>query len=86
MRKTNKKYLYKDIIVDYENLNNGCSLDDIYIHIKMQISKTSMMTLLKENKITHERFKVHVVGKDNLATSCNKKVLLCKTFFIVLKK
>ncbi len=64
IRKTNKRYLYKDIIVNYVNSNNGCSLDDIYMHIKMQISKTSIITLLKENKITHKRFKVHVVGKD----------------------
>lgn len=63
IRKSNKRYLYKNIIVEYVKLNNGCSLDDIYRHINMKISKTSIKLLLKENKITHKRFKVHIVGK-----------------------
>jgi transposase-like protein len=29
LRNTNKRYLYKDLIVNFVNENNGCSLNDI---------------------------------------------------------
>lgn len=63
LRNTNKRYLYKDLIVNFVNENNGCSLNDIYKFINLKISKPTIITLLKENKISHKRFKTHIVCK-----------------------
>lgn len=62
-RKTNKRYLYRDTIINFVNENNGCSLNDIYKHIDLKISKSTIIALLQENKISHKRFKTHIVCK-----------------------
>ena len=63
-RSTNKKCKYIKSVVDYVNDNIGCSLNNIHEHVCFGISKTTINTILKENKISHKRFKTHIVGKD----------------------
>jgi hypothetical protein len=59
-RNTNKKHIYKDSIINFINKNEGCSLNDIY-HVNKQISKSTIINIIKENNITHKRYKIHVL-------------------------
>ena len=63
-RSTNKKCKYIKSVVNYVNDNIGCNLNNIHEHVCYGISKTTINTILKENKISHKRFKTHIVGKD----------------------
>ena len=77
-RNTNKRFLYKDLIVNFINKNNGCSLNDIYKHVNLKISKTTIITLLQENNISHKRFKTHIVCK-NINIINEEKKLFAKS-------
>lgn len=59
-----KTHNYEASIVEYVDNNNGCSLNDIHMHIDKHISKSSICKLLKKNKITRKKVNTRIVGKD----------------------
>jgi transposase len=73
-RNTNKRFLYKDSIINFVNENNGCSLNDIHKHIDLKISKSTIITLLQENNISHKRFKTHIVCKSIETINKERKI------------
>jgi len=76
-RSTNKRHLYKDTIIDYVNSNNGCGLINIHKYINRNISQSTICILLKENNISHKRFKTHIVCK-SLDIINNERKVFCE--------
>ena len=64
IHKNNKIHNYLENVKIYVNNNNGCSLNDIYTSIDNKISKSSIINILKQLKITHKRINNHIVCKD----------------------
>ena len=64
IHRLNKRYKFKNDIINYVNKNEGCLLDDIYKNINKLISKPSICRILKENNITRKRCNIRVVCKD----------------------
>lgn len=64
IHKLNKRYKFKNDIINYVNKNEGCLLDDIYKNINKVISKPSICRILKENNITRKRCNIRVVCRD----------------------
>jgi transposase len=64
IHRLNKRYKFKNNIINYVNKNEGCLLDDIYKSIKKEISKPSICRILKENNITRKRCNIRVVCRD----------------------
>jgi len=61
---SSKVHNYEFQIIEYVDNNNGCSLNDILMHIDKNISKSSICKLLKKNKITRKKVNMRIVGKD----------------------
>lgn len=60
-----KKHKYVNQIVDYVNNHEGCSLNDISDNLPYKcLSLSTICRTLKENNITHKRYKTHVICKD----------------------
>ena len=64
IHRLNKRYKFKNDIINYVNKNEGCLLDDIYKNINKVISKPSICRILKENNITRKRCNIRVVCRD----------------------
>lgn len=64
IHRLNKRYKFKNNIINYVNKNEGCLLDDIYKSINKEISKPSICRILKENNITRKRCNIRVVCRD----------------------
>lgn len=64
IRKTNKKKLYENQIINYVNNNEGCTLNNLYEHLKKDISKSTIINVLKEHKISHKKIKNNIIGKE----------------------
>ena len=50
-----KTHNYEPSIVEYVDNNNGCSLNDIHMHIDKHISKSSICKLFKKNTCKHHK-------------------------------
>ena len=64
IHKNNKINNYLSVINNYVESNSGCSLNDIHLNIKKEISKTSIINILKKLNITHKRINNHIICKD----------------------
>ena len=64
IHRLNKRYKFKNNIINYVNKNEGCLLDDIYKNINKVISKQSICRILKENNIIRKRCNIRVVCRD----------------------
>ena len=64
IHRLNKRYKFKNDIINYVNKNEGCLLDDIYKNINKVLSKPSICRILKENNITRKRCNIRVVCRD----------------------
>jgi hypothetical protein len=54
--KSNKRFKYTEPIIQYVNINNGCSLEDIKNNVTQDnLSFSSICRVLKENKITRKK-------------------------------
>ena len=62
--KNNKINNYLNEINIFVNQNNGCSLNDIYLYINKNISKSSIINILKKLNITNKKINNHIVCKD----------------------
>ena len=64
IHKLNKKYKFRNDIINYVNKNEGCLLDDIYKSINKEISKSTICRILKENNITRKKCNIRVVCRN----------------------
>ena len=63
--KLNKINRFEELVCNYVNTHNGCSLNDIINNIpNINISKASICRILKKNNISHKRFKTRIIPKD----------------------
>ena len=62
--KNNKINKYSEKVKNFVDLNNGCNLNDIYLNINKEISKSSIVNLLKKINITNKKINNHIVCKD----------------------
>lgn len=59
----NRIDLYKMQVINFVNTNEGCSLKDILSEIDNKLSNSSVCRILKNNNISHKRYKHHIIGK-----------------------
>jgi len=64
IHRLNKKYKFRNDIINYVNKNEGCLLDDIYKNINKEISKSTICRILKENNITRKKCNIRVVCRN----------------------
>lgn len=64
IHKNTKINNYFDDIKLYVQNNEGCNLNDIYLHINKGISKSSICNALKKLDITRKKINNHIVCKD----------------------
>jgi len=59
----NKKYYYYDLVEEYVEKNNGCSLYDIHNSLDKELSLSTISRICKEKKITYKTIKNRITLK-----------------------
>lgn len=72
--KNNKIDNYLSEVKLFVDQNNGCSLNDIYLHINKKISKSSIINIHKKLNITNKKINNHIVCKDIAVVIQERKI------------
>ena len=74
--KSNKTNKYEELICNYVNNNQGCSLNDILSNNpSVKLSKSFICRILKKNNISHKRFKTRIIPRNITEIENNRRVI-----------
>jgi transposase len=77
IHKNNKINIFLNDVNIFIEQNNGCSLNDIYLHINKKISKASIINIVKKLNITHKKINNHIVCKE-ISTIMNERKIFAE--------
>ena len=68
-----KIHLYQNIIINFIENNQGCNLNDIYKNSNINISKSSICRLLKNNNYSYKKINNRSIPYDKTILDTNRK-------------